>query len=118
MTSKHTPGPWELVENSWAVTSIYAPDRQGLVCELNMGEVEEDQYEALEAIQSANAKLIAAAPDLLKSAQLDDLFPATTLEQQEHLEQFAVQLGWDEKSPVEFFARSYRRAAIKKAGAS
>lgn len=68
---KHTPGPWELVENSWAITTIYAPDRQGMICELTIGEDDatEGTQEEAEAKQAANARLIVAAPNLLAAIE-------------------------------------------------
>lgn len=63
----YTKGEWEMVENSWAITTIYAPGRQGIVCELTLSEsVTEETQEEAEQLQRANAKLISAAPDLLE----------------------------------------------------
>lgn len=55
--TKHTPGPWQA--NKWAPGySISAPDSQYTVCNLS------DCNNA-----EANARLIAAAPDMLEACQ-------------------------------------------------
>ena len=59
LSDKATPAPWEVVPNSWAITTIYAPNRQGIVCELNMGEVDEQRFNEIEPTQEANATIIA-----------------------------------------------------------
>lgn len=63
----------------------------------------------------ANAKLIAAAPELLNSAILDNMFPTTTPKEQVEAEEFAESLGWKWDMPLEHFARKYRTSAILKA---
>lgn len=56
--TKHTPGPWKVVEIDHA-TKIVAPNRKWAVCG-HMNATDEDAGEL-----AANARLIAAAPDLL-----------------------------------------------------
>jgi hypothetical protein len=65
----HTPGPWELIDDGQQVPHVYAsyiPD--GAICELSMidPQSENDGVRALTRAL-ANARLIAAAPDLLEA---------------------------------------------------
>jgi hypothetical protein len=60
---KHTPGPWEIVENAWSTTTIRSGDTTVAVLSCEEEATEDNQFE-LEAIQKANAKLIAAAPKM------------------------------------------------------
>lgn len=65
----HTPGPWSLRMTGWQTNpaAIYSPRRPGAVaCIPARTSVPLDE-------QSANARLIAAAPDLL--AALEELLP-------------------------------------------
>ncbi|KKL66029.1 hypothetical protein LCGC14_2149090 [marine sediment metagenome] len=55
MTDKHTPGPWTVEEGP----SVYARNREPVA---NMGFTE---------AREANAKLIAAAPELLKALEFE-----------------------------------------------
>lgn len=87
MTAKHTPGPWTYSKNDqWGDTRFYIAQEEGaeytphysdvatLTCETCPGEYI--------AIQEANAKLIAAAPELLsalKNAQ--ELMPCPMYEE-------------------------------------
>lgn len=62
--SAHTPGPWAITEHSWSATGIYADSVQ--IAQIDIyDEATEENQEALEARTAANARLIAAAPDLL-----------------------------------------------------
>lgn len=66
----HTKGPWRVIEHSWEYTGVFAGDRR--IAELRCSDEgdlddlgdEADDFESSEV--SANAKLIAAAPDLLE----------------------------------------------------
>lgn len=73
MKTKHTPGPWHVVHNSWEYSSIGSVDDQ-LICrvEINNASTEKTQ-DAYEIIKEANAHLIAAAPELLEA--LEQLLP-------------------------------------------
>ncbi len=65
---KYTEGPWEMVQNSWAITTICAPDKQGIICELTIdGSCTEETQAEFEEQQRVNAKLITSAPDLLEA---------------------------------------------------
>ena len=66
--SKHTPGPWTIVEHSWARTGIYAK-HIGIAALDIEGDADEATQHEWEALMSANARLIAAAPDLLAALQ-------------------------------------------------
>jgi len=55
--SKHTPGPWRVGGNSWFVNQI--PIEPAIGCAYGAG------YEV-----KANARLIAAAPELLEALQI------------------------------------------------
>lgn len=65
---KHTSGQWEIVENSWSTTTIRSGDTTIAVLSCEEEATEDNQFE-LEAIQKANAKLIAAAPELLNAVR-------------------------------------------------
>lgn len=57
MKAQHTPGPWEV-----AGTEIWAGSKR-----ITMGRGAHDEKEA--AVRNANARLIAAAPELLQACQ-------------------------------------------------
>lgn len=67
MTAKHTPGPWSVCEHSWCETSIRAPSTDHALCRLDINHATEESQEADEAQMAANARLIAAAPELLEA---------------------------------------------------
>ena len=67
--SKFTPGPWKVLEHSWSDTSIVAEGFDHGICSLDINHATEDSQEADEALMAANARLIAAAPDLLAALQ-------------------------------------------------
>jgi hypothetical protein len=67
--SKHTPGPWQVIEHSWSDTGIYAVNDR--VAKLSIyDEATEDTQEEMELTMAANAHLIAAAPDLLEACRI------------------------------------------------
>jgi hypothetical protein len=75
MTSKHTPGPWHLdetfVDGKWGnpsrwVCEIVGPDNSRIVADIP----EYRTYEEDAAELEANARLIAAAPELLQTLQM------------------------------------------------
>lgn len=68
MEAKHTPGPWEMVEHSWSRTGIYAK-AIGIAALDIADEATEETQEEWQAMMAANARLIAAAPDLLSACQ-------------------------------------------------
>lgn len=65
---KHTPGPWRVVEHSWSDTGIYS-DKNHIAHLSIEGVATESNQSQLEASMGANAKLIAAAPELLEACQ-------------------------------------------------
>ena len=110
MKTQHTKGAWKLWQR--------CPDTEYYV----MGGNDNPSAHFAIAIIStrkkeyiANAKLIAAAPDLLAALQLDSMFPATTVVGQQAIEAYSRYLGWKEDMPLENFAQLYRNTAIKKA---
>lgn len=67
--SKHTPGPWKAVDNSWEISTVYAADGT-VVAECPIaGCVTEESQDDLEPIMEANARLVAASPDLLAACK-------------------------------------------------
>lgn len=67
---KPTPGPWSVCEHSWCETSIRAPSTDHALCRLDINHATEESQEADEAQMAANARLMAAAPELLEAAKL------------------------------------------------
>lgn len=68
--TKHTPGPWKVFNHSWSDTSIIAPGFDHGICCLDINHATEESQEADEEQMAANARLIAAAPDLLETLRL------------------------------------------------
>ncbi len=60
--AKHTPGPWALDDES-----IYAPDGEGWKQVAEIPNWRTNPGEVLTPEDNANARLIAAAPDLLEA---------------------------------------------------
>ena len=107
MSTKHTPGPWATNTAGSAkrgepfkITEIYvyAPGTQDdtAICADVIDPITQEPSEA-------NARLIAAAPDLLQ--ELRNIANADTAE-------------WDDRSEFEAWAKSRARAAIAKATGS
>jgi len=69
MSSKHTPGPWNAFNASWSETFITAPGFDHGICCLDINHATEESQDADEAQMAANARLIAAAPDLLDACR-------------------------------------------------
>ena len=65
--NKHTPGPWTAVKHSWSRTGIYSSGNVGIAALDISDEATEETQEVLESAMSANARLIAAAPELLSA---------------------------------------------------
>jgi len=71
----HIPGPWTAVSNSWCETHVSAPSTSNSICLLDINHATEESQAADEAQMAANARLIAAAPELLEALKgLDDAF--------------------------------------------
>lgn len=67
---QHNAGPWSSISHNWHETSVYAAS--GLrVCKLDTEDwgVTEETEDEFGQKQEANARLIAAAPDLLVALQ-------------------------------------------------
>lgn len=65
--SAHTPGPWSVFNHSWCETSVIAIGFDHSICLLDINHATEESQEADEAQMEANARLIAAAPELLEA---------------------------------------------------
>lgn len=65
--SARTPGPWKVCEHSWSETSILAESFDHAICCLDINHATEESQEADAALMAANARLIAAAPELLEA---------------------------------------------------
>ena len=89
MSTKHTPGPWRV---SYTNFSEVQADNGALIAKC-------DKLNGLVNLQ-ANARLIAAAPELLQ--ELKNIANAKTAE-------------WDDPTDFEAWAKSRARAAIAKA---
>jgi len=67
MTTKYTPGPWVLVENSWDVSTVYAPSGETIAqCPIS-GLADEETQAEFEAIMQANALAISLLPELVEA---------------------------------------------------
>lgn len=81
----HTPGPWRIIEDKGALNEAYwiGPEPFHSICEVRNG-AEDEEYGG-EETEIANARLIAAAPELLEACReallqieyLHDKFKAT-----------------------------------------
>jgi hypothetical protein len=70
MSAKHTPGPWEILEHCWSDASIRSTDDY-VVCSLNIRHVATEATQAMcEDRMDADARLIAAAPELLEALKI------------------------------------------------
>ena len=58
--SKHTPGPWKYQEESDEYTHIVRAENNLMICHLSQDS---------SGVSESNARLIAAAPDLLKACK-------------------------------------------------
>ena len=65
---KHTPGPWE-VSKSGSFVRLPAPDNRA-ICRMNHGSVWEWAQPKGSIEDRANARLIAAAPELLEACRM------------------------------------------------
>lgn len=65
---KHTAGPWTVCEHSWSRTGIYSAKHPIAALDIYDDATEETQGE-WEAVMAANARLISAAPDLLRELE-------------------------------------------------
>ena len=102
MQTKHTPGPWAFRQDSRNIVST--PDNQGRY--VTIGQLSESLF-ITDPEHAANARLIAAAPELL--AALDRLLSATV--------DRTLAEGY-EMDGVEYAARGFALAAIAKATGS
>ena len=113
MTTQHTPGPWLVVNTTDVFTGLGASTRDGVHadandgwriadCDVAVAFVDGVEIEMGYAEKKANARLIAASPDLL------DALPLLLLEVDESAIAGAKDYGW----PV---AVQKSRAAIAKA---
>lgn len=97
MENKHTPGPWQVTSLNLN-TIITNPNESGRICTMN----ERSSYNDEE--RQANAKLIAAAPQLLEALKL-----VKTV-----LDKFTLILEWSNDDPV-IIAKQSVNEAIKQA---
>lgn len=73
MKAKHTPGPWRITDHAESAVFVYAGDNQYL------NHVARVHNTPTKATRQANARLIAAAPDMLAMLkQLRDLLQNET----------------------------------------
>jgi hypothetical protein len=66
--SKHTPGPWRVGNGSLMESGVFSADGKTLVAGTH-GSARNYRRQEQIAEQDANARLIAAAPDLLEALQ-------------------------------------------------
>lgn len=66
---RYTPGPWKAFNASWSETFITAPGFDHAICCLDINHATEESQESDSEQMAANARLIAAAPELLEALQ-------------------------------------------------
>jgi len=67
--NRHTRGPWKFVSNSWETSTVYGLNGAAVAeCNIDPDADEETQH-FFEERKDADARLIAAAPDLLAALQ-------------------------------------------------
>lgn len=73
MNPKHTPGPWEARKNEWCEWNVHVPAREsrGLLY-IIARDVGGDSSGSMYGTPEDNARLIAAAPELLDAAAAID----------------------------------------------
>ena len=71
MVDKFTPGPWKITEclDLW-VESVAEDENGATVAIAHCGDIHWLDYEAKQQVWEANARLIAAAPDMLTALEL------------------------------------------------
>lgn len=69
MGTQHTPGPWKWDE-SWGAIVVDRPDMQKLICPMWTGCDRARMGRDVVDEDLANARLIAAAPDLLEACKI------------------------------------------------
>lgn len=109
--SKHTPGPWHVIENPNGTLGIGAKEPDGSDCrpaQINGTAVEEPWA----SVTWANARLIAAAPDLLEACKRLLAYANRYSDEMRKIGRGADQLGDDADSVS---VAGMARAAIAKA---
>ena len=78
--SRHTPGPWEVINSTGVFSALGADSGDGTpadsndgwnICDCSVGvtAVDGEHVELGFSVQKANARLVAAAPDLLEACE-------------------------------------------------
>lgn len=65
MTQQHTPGPWIVTHKGTRIAALHLPQGKNTICRVSDNNKKAD-------ILAANARVIAAAPDLLTETQEND----------------------------------------------
>lgn len=68
MNAKHTPGPWYFSLSRSSTSFIVRDQDRRMVCDMSWHHSSREHY-ALRVESEANARLIAAAPELLEAVQ-------------------------------------------------
>ena len=67
MTAKHTPGPWVVRTIDQSLATVETQDGEYIICAA--AQLRGDDWKTEHAERKANARLIAAAPELLEALQ-------------------------------------------------
>jgi len=67
MTAKHTPGPWAVRTIDQSLATVETQDGEYNIC--TAAQLRGDDWQTEHAERKANARLIAAAPELLEALQ-------------------------------------------------
>lgn len=104
-TTKHTPGPWKIYQSQATMPRVIVSADGSSVADANAG------FPCAEDEQDANARLIAAAPDLLDALRILEEFVTELTKAGEDRQNRLVELEGDKGNRL--FAA---RAAIATAG--
>jgi hypothetical protein len=95
---KHTPGEWKVVAHNWKDVSV-SSEKHICLLSLDEDETTDDIFENLSNERDANAKLIAAAPDLLDA--LVNMRTAFDLSNEKYTEWIATKEVYDAMSVID-----------------
>ena len=93
MSAKHTPGPWYCLPEYSNGGEVHSA--AGIICDASIGRNEREEYQKAHRAESeANARLIAAAPELLEAlVACNELLAGFLSESQNGLHRAAIEMA-------------------------